>query len=149
MAFGYDPQEFIKMLREEDRQRREEIAKKKAVICEVLRKHGVYMLVAEYSGEGDSGNVEGTLAYRLADGFNPETDGDPTIGEGLEDVDVPRFDNHSLDEFVWECAYGTHPGFENNEGGHGSVIIWVDAERVVVEHWNHVLTEERADDVSY
>ena len=80
-------------------------------------------LEAEYDGYGDSGNVEAITA----DPAIPEVDAIP----GLAD-------------FLWSIAYAEHPGFENNEGGGGTVSWDLVADRIDLDHYDNVVERVHA-----
>jgi hypothetical protein len=85
-------------------------------VCEALRERQVVSVEASYSGYGDSGAVE-QVCYRP------------------EGVAVPREVGAVVE--LWILA--TLPsGWEDNEGGEGTVTIDVVAGTAVVEHGQHV-----------
>ena len=105
----------IAEMRERERQER---AEERTRFLVELRALGVTSLEADYDGYGDSGNVE---AIRT----EPE---------------VPKVDGmEGLANFLWSVAYGEHPGFENNEGGGGTVTWDVAADRIDLDHFDNVI----------
>lgn len=83
-----------------------------------LSRLGVRSLEATYDGYGDSGNVEDITAEPAV----PKVDETP----GLAD-------------FLWSVAYGEHPGFENNEGGDGTVTWDLVTDRIDLDHHDNVV----------
>ncbi|MFQ6550268.1 DUF6878 family protein [Aestuariibius sp. 2305UL40-4] len=80
-----------------------------------LRALDVAHVIAEYEGYGDSGNVESVTLQ-------------PT-GIGLaEDIAT------NLEDFAWSFAYHHHPGFENNEGGYGTLTWDITADSITLDH---------------
>lgn len=105
----------IAEMRERERKERSE---ERARLLAELRALGVASLEADYDGYGDSGNVE---AIRT----EPEAAKVDEM-EGLAD-------------FLWSVAYAEHPGFENNEGGGGTVTWDVAADRIDLDHYDNVV----------
>jgi len=81
-----------------------ENAKTCAMMLVQLRALGVTEVTAEYEGYGDSGNVEFITLQPSGIALASEL-------------------SSQLDEFAWAFAYQQHPGFENNEGGYGT-LTW-------------------------
>ena len=97
---------------------RQERCEERARLLAELRALGVASLEADYDGYGDSGNVE---AIRT----EPE---------------VAKIDEmEGLADFLWSVAYAEHPGFENNEGGGGTVTWDVAADRIDLDHYDNVV----------
>jgi hypothetical protein len=53
--------------------------------------------------------------------------GNPDKSETLETA---------LDEFTWDILYLHHAGFENNDGGHGELVIDVAAGTFDLSHYD-------------
>jgi len=144
--------EFITRMVKEEQERREELSVQKVHICNILKVAGIDRVVAEYEGSGDSGNMQDIACYKIS----PVEDIAAACAQ-MEDVFENVLDEvyahapfrEDLYKYLWECAYGAHPGFEINEGGRGTVTILVGSCRVIVEHWNYVTTEEQENDVEY
>jgi hypothetical protein len=100
-----------------ERERQERVEERARLLAE-LRALGATTLEAEYDGYGDSGNVEAI-----------------TTVPDLPEVDaVP-----DLADFLWSVAYAEHPGFENNEGGGGTVTWDLVADRIDLDHYDNVV----------
>ncbi len=99
-------------------QERRERSEERARLLAELRALGATALEAEYDGYGDSGNVEDITT-------------------------VPALPNASaipgLADFLWSVAYAEHPGFENNEGGGGTVTWDLAADRIDLDHYDNVV----------
>ena len=80
-----------------------------------LRALGVIEVIAEYEGYGDSGNVE-----------------DVTVQPAR--IELPDDLRAKVEEFAWCFAYHQHPGFENNEGGYGTLTWDVTADSITLDH---------------
>jgi len=107
------------------RQQDEALALTKRHLADWLVAHPhIVRIEAEYNGSGDGGEVESVTLTR-ADG---------TTSDGIPD---------GLEELLWSVAYTAHPGFENDEGGRGTVVI--EAGTVRIEHsWYVEITEDDA-----
>ena len=87
----------------------------RAVLLAQLRTLGVTEVTAEYEGYGDSGNVE-----------------DITLQPS--GIALPTDLSSQLDEFAWAFAYQQHPGFENNEGGYGTLTWDLTKDSIDLDH---------------
>ena len=105
----------IAEMRERERQERSE---ERARLLADLRALGVTSLEADYDGYGDSGNVE---AIRT----------EPEVAK-VDEIE-------GLADFLWSVAYAEHPGFENNEGGGGTVTWDVAVDRIDLDHYDNVV----------
>jgi len=100
-----------------ERERRERCEERARLLAE-LRALGATALEAEYDGYGDSGNVEAITTV----------------------PDLPKVDAvPGLADFLWSVAYAEHPGFENNEGGGGTVTWDLVADRIDLDHFDNVV----------
>ena len=80
-----------------------------------LRALRITEVVAEYEGYGDSGNIEDVTVQ--------------PAGIELPDDLVTK-----VGDFAWSVAYHHHPGFENNEGGYGTLTWDVTADSITLDH---------------
>ena len=80
-----------------------------------LRALGVTEVIAEYEGYGDSGNVEDVTVQPAG-------------------VEIPGDLRAKVEDFAWSFAYHHHPGFENNEGGYGTLTWDVTADSITLDH---------------
>ena len=81
----------------------------------LLRSLGIIEVTAEYEGYGDSGNIEDVTVQ--------------PAGIALPDELCTK-----IGDFAWSVAYHQHPGFENNEGGHGTLTWDVTADSITLDH---------------
>jgi len=87
----------------------------RAKLLAQLRALGVTAVTAEYEGYGDSGNVE-----------------DVTLVPS--DISLPADLANQLDDFAWGFAYQQHPGFENNDGGYGTLSWDLVKDSIDLDH---------------
>lgn len=87
----------------------------RAELLPQLRALGVTEVVAEYEGYGDSGNVENLTVQP-------------------EGIALPEDLARSVEDFAWSIAYHQHPGFENNEGGYGTLTWDIAADSITLDH---------------
>ena len=87
----------------------------RAALLAQLRALGVTEVTAEYEGYGDSGNVE-----------------DITLQPS--GIALPSELSSQLEDFVWAFAYQQHPGFENNEGGYGTLTWDLTKDSMDLDH---------------
>ena len=80
-----------------------------------LRGLGITEVTAEYEGYGDSGNIEDVTVQPVG-------------------IALPDDLSTKLGDFAWSVAYHQHPGFENNEGGYGTLTWDVTADSIALDH---------------
>lgn len=106
----------------------------KALAIEALRGAGVTKATVEFSGSGDSGqidyiNVEGTKPFGLIDVTLRSTSMHPGSHENrLTDVD----------ELITDLAFQVidaagHSGYENNDGASGTIVFNVESSTIEFE----------------
>ena len=78
---------------------------------------GITAVSAQYSGYGDSGNVDDVTLT-------------PPV-KLLAAVDI------RLQDFIWDVAYNANPGFENNDGGEGTFEWDLSKDVISIEHGTH------------
>ena len=84
-----------------------------------LRALGVTEVIAEYEGYGDSGNVEEVSVQPAG-------------------IELPGDLRAKVEDFAWSFAYQHHPGFENNEGGYGTLAWDITADSIANGNANSV-----------
>lgn len=109
----------------------------RAELLSKLRELGAVTVQANYSGYGDSGNVD-------------HLDVTPPIDLNTMMSDIPhpwhpgqtmtRTLDYALREFIWTLAYNNNPGFENNDGGQGEVTWDVQTDKISLDH-SYFVTE--------
>jgi hypothetical protein len=101
-------------------------AKLRAEVLPALRSHRVATLEAAYSGYGDSGAIDG-VQYRNEAGVR------------VDRTTIPQ----PLVEQLETCVYEFLPaGFENNDGGQGTLTIDTQTAKVTIQHQENY-TESR------
>ena len=80
-----------------------------------LRALGISEVTAEYEGYGDSGNVE-------------------DVNVQPAEVKLPEALVTAVGDFAWSLAYHYHPGFENNEGGYGTLTWDIARDSITLDH---------------
>lgn len=95
-------------------------------LLKALRLVGIDEVIIEYSGYGDSGHVEGVTLNR----------------KGSEYVWPPKPLETKLSDWGWDLAYSQNQGFENNDGGEGTVTWDVTKDKILLNHGDHY-TETR------
>ena len=98
----------------------------RAALLTELRALGVALLEVQYEGYGDSGNVE---------------DVTPTPTEIKLDTDL----NRRVEDFAWDFAYALNPGFENNEGGYGSLEWNLETDKITISHSNRYVESDTTE----
>lgn len=98
----------------------------RAALLTELRALGVTLLEVQYEGYGDSGNVE---------------DVTPTPTEIKLESEV----NRRVEDFAWDFAYALNPGFENNEGGYGSLEWNLETDKITISHSNRYVESDTTE----
>lgn len=105
--------------REQQRRRDTALQKFAREIAPRLAEEGIRRIDIEYSGYGDSGAIDSILTYG---------DGDDEVG-GLQ---------HRVRDSICELAYALLPGgFENNEGGEGTLQLHLVDGTYRLNHGQH------------
>jgi hypothetical protein len=94
----------------------------------VLRGKGGTEVVVTYSGSGDSGGIDEVAAFAKG-----------------EPIAMTQELQQHVETWAWEHAIPRH-GWENNEGGHGTVTIDLETFEATIEH--HEKYEEDATEAS-
>jgi len=114
-------------------------AKVKQRLLKALRAHGFVKIYIDYDGEGDQGQIESIST----EGANRQ----PVSLEArtrvvLSTCDAPstfRSFAEVLDEFAWMILAHYHDGFENNDGGFGTITIDVRSATITLDHNDRVV----------
>ena len=96
-----------------------------------LRALGADELVSSYDGYGDQGNIEDLGVFKEVK--------DEQLGEIKTPLKLPSEMEIKLQDFVWTIAYQQSPGFENNEGGFGTLTWDLKTDKIILEHSNRYL----------
>ena len=115
------------------------IAYAKRAMLRALRARGIATVTIEYDGEGDSGQIGDILA---CDAKQHPVDIERPVqlalyrGKAASEYDSLR---EALDDFAWLLLAHFHDGFENNEGGFGTIRIDVAKRSVILDHDDRVI----------
>ena len=99
-----------------------------------LRAYGADSVVVEYSGSGDEGSVHSVEVYRAGEKPNAPT-------KAAAALTLTRETENVISEWAEEKVSSRYPGWENNEGGAGTITIGLGAE-ITVEHEHGTAIEE-------
>jgi len=102
----------------------------KAALLKALATAGVARVDIDYDGEGDSGQLT-AIDASAADGSHVPLDTPCQQVEG-------RTLRTLIDDFAWDVLGHYHDGFENNDGGCGSISIDVAKQSVILDHNDRV-----------
>jgi hypothetical protein len=106
----------------------------KRAILKTLRERGIVTVSIEYDGEGDSGQIGDILAF---DARNRSVATNQPVRLALYRGRAPSDYgslHQALDDFAWLILDHFHAGFQDNEGGFGTIRIDVAAGSVLLEH---------------
>jgi hypothetical protein len=111
----------------------------KRAILKALSARGIASVTIEYDGGGDSGQIGDISAY---DAKRRPVDIERPVqlalyrGKAASEYDSLR---EALDDFAWLLLAHFHAGFENNEGGYGTITIDVGERSVTLNHDDRVV----------
>jgi hypothetical protein len=129
--------DWLAQYQAEMKQRREKLAPAKAVLLDALKASGIAVVTVEYDGEGDSGQVNNIVACDAS--CNPaEMRGSVVLELGLRPCSYESL-VEAVEAFTWEVLVLYHDGFENNDGGFGTVTIYVVTGKVTLDHNDRVI----------
>jgi hypothetical protein len=108
------------------------IAAKRRMLA-VLKRRGITSVSIDYDGEGDSGQIAGIGA---TDAQNRPASLLAPVRVALRSAKPDRYPTleDALEEFAWSLLAHYHGGFENNDGGFGTIHINVAKGSVCIEH---------------
>ena len=119
------------------KRRRDTLPAAKAALLAALKQARVAVAQIAYDGEGDGGQVNDIRAStargkpaKLRGSVVLDLDGTPCRYENL---------NEALHAFTWEVLALYHDGFENNEGGFGTLDIDVAKGKVTLDHNDRII----------
>lgn len=122
-------QSYVEIIAEKERH----LKSVKPPLLAALKTIGASFAEVEYDGEGDSGQIEGIHAYNK-DGQTISLKSQPiTIGEGDTAESYESLED-CIETFAWDVIGLHHDGFENNEGGYGTLTINVADGTITLSH---------------
>jgi len=92
-----------------------ELIRQRLLVSKLLGDIPEKIVEMSYSGYGDSGEIQDC---------------------SVDEKDAPEGDR--VDEFLWEMLWQQHSGFENNEGGEGTVAWDLIKDEITITHGTHV-----------
>lgn len=126
-------------------------------IAKILQEHHIVGIGVSYSGSNDSGCLDDVWVLEEIESIDENFGYDPRRNKAKEDLlsamPVPQdIDKHSRDNllaYTGELLADMAPdGWENNDGGEGTVLLDVSTEEVTVRH-GYFRTEIDYDTYSY
>jgi len=112
--------------------RRLELAK--PLIITALNSLSVVHVLIEYDGEGDNGQIHSIAAYAANDhAVDLEQPYPVSIDEGDRQCSYDTL-AEAIDAVAWDLLRQYHDGFENNEGGCGTITISVPDAKITMDH---------------
>ena len=122
--------DFVNFVEKQNQRLRDSVADRQPGILKGLREAGVASLEGYYDGLGDSGQTEMVI---LKDASGKEI--------LIQDIDEDLAGE--IKDFIWDVGYSLQPGFEIDDGGHGTVRWNVVSDRIDVDHYDRFIhTEE-------
>ena len=126
--------EIEKQMQEMQEARKTANKKARAHLLKELCKLKVDELTSSYDGWGDSGNVGQISAVQISkDAEGKEL---RAVVKLLPDLET------ALGNFIWSFAYAKSPGFENNDGGFGTLTWDIKTDNITLEHSNRYMETE-------
>lgn len=126
----------------------------KTLLFETMKSLNIHVAEVEFEGSGDSGCIENVMLFRLT-GKDDETEQiDEKEEQELLATDVPGellglgnkdADVNGLIEEVADCVLFSSEelaGWENNDGGRGTVTIYADSKKIQVDIAHFYIEEE-------
>lgn len=108
----------------------EDLLTAKTDIIAALAAAGFVRAMVEYDGYDDNGNVNTVIAFDAAQ--------QPTvILHNYASAAAWKALSEQMEEFAWTVLDAYHRGFENNDGGHGTLTIDGTTNTVRLEHADH------------
>lgn len=110
-----------------------------------LKPLGIARVEIAYDGEGDSGQIEDISAYD-----EKGKDRSKRLQQSVttDDGKRPSLLSEIVDDFAWTVLQHFHDGYENNDGGFGTITLDVAEEKVIIEHSDRIMeTVDSTDEV--
>lgn len=113
------------------------IAAKRRMLA-VLKRRGITSVSIYYDGEGDSGQI---AAVGATDAQNRPANLLAPVRIALRAAKPDRYPTleDALEDFAWSLLAHYHGGFEDNDGGFGTIHIDVAKRSVCIEHNHRVI----------
>lgn len=128
------------------------------VLMSELARLGVKKAIVEYSGSGDSGQIDSIDLFdddsaepnkllemvtniKIKSRHGTWESGEWKVTEKEEFATV----QNALDEFCNQAIDERHGGFENNDGGQGEFVFDVDSNTIKYEHSDNIIVRETSE----
>jgi hypothetical protein len=114
-------------------------ASAKRVILKVLRARAIATVTIAYDGEGDTGQIGDILA---CDAKQQPVDIEGPVRLPLyPGIPAREYDSlrAALDDFAWDLLAHFHAGFEDNDGGYGTITIDVPGRLIKLDHDDRII----------
>lgn len=132
-----DPDAWIARWKAEAEQRERTVSLMKPALLDALKARGVATVIADYDGEGDSGQIERIM---LRDGAGAPVTADRPLTLALASGSRQYASlAEAVDAFAWDVLAVYHAGFENNDGGFGMLEIQVAERTVRIDHNDRII----------
>jgi hypothetical protein len=102
----------------------------KSALLKALAARRIATVEITYDGEGDSGQIQDIVAVDIGNARVPL---DRQVTTALSDGKEPTL-SEAIDDFAWTVLQEYHGGFENNDGGYGTIAIDVAKGIVTLDH---------------
>lgn len=129
--------DWLAELQAQDQRQRDRLPAAKATLLAALKRTRAAIVTIEYDAEGDSGQIDAIVAKSAA--------GRPLKLRGKITLDLHgqaheyKTLEEALDEFAWLVLRVYHAGFENNEGGFGTISIDVAKASITLDHNDRII----------
>lgn len=114
------------------------ITENKTRLFPLLAAAGIATITVEYEGSGDSGAVENITIVDAEGNPMPLPAGEVTMQSpnwnGKEISEHPAAIDVAVENLAMDAVECRHGGWENNEGGRGSITLDIAGNRIEVEH---------------
>lgn len=110
----------------------------KADLLRRLKRLRIAEVEIAYNGEGDDGQIEDVLAF---DKRGKAVSLDAKVRLALYGEIKPKLRTLQdvLNDFAWLVLHEYHGGYENNEGGFGTIVIDVAQQRICIDHNDRIV----------
>jgi hypothetical protein len=130
-------QDWFARLKAEEQERRERLPAAKKALLAALKRSRARRVTIDYDGEGDSGQI-GEVAAESATGRPVDLVRKITLNLRGEPYQYATL-QEALEDFAWVVLAVYHSGFENNEGGFGTLSFDVRKGTVTLEHNDRII----------
>jgi hypothetical protein len=123
---------------DEEQRQLDRLPAAKAAILAALKATRAANVTIEYDGEGDSGQITGITAMTARGKAAKLPKGPFSLQLYDAQSSYVSFED-ALDAFAWTVLRVYHGGFENNDGGFGTLTINVAEETITLDHNDRII----------